>query len=66
MEALIKVESVDFATLNFGKVVKFPEISHFLGSNPHFSGVREMFFRANVVIHFLVEVIFLRNFTKIG
>lgn len=29
MDALIKVESPDFATLNFENVVKKPEISHF-------------------------------------
>jgi hypothetical protein len=44
MEALIKNESMDFATLKFQKVEKFPEISHFHNAILRFSPVREAFF----------------------
>jgi hypothetical protein len=42
---------MDFATLNFGKVVKIPEISHFRNVKPLFFRVRETFFTHG--IHFL-------------
>jgi hypothetical protein len=55
MDALIKDESMDFATLNFGKVEKNPEITAFSCSSPPFFGCEAGFLR-EILRNFRVQI----------